>query len=97
MKQYTLENITIEQAHTHLKWEYQIIPEQHTHPDIGLYCSYSICVFAVIDQQIRALTKVQDITTKYEEALHLAHLCNCYQLSPIHLIEFIQDYLEKIV
>jgi len=77
-------------------WEYHVISERLVHPDIGVYRTFGIHAFEVIGTHIRPAAVIHDITTIQTEAEHLAELCSRYQLSPIHLKDFIADYLAKI-
>ncbi len=78
------------------KWEYHVISEHCSLPDTGRYLTFGIQAFEVTNSHLRPAASVHDITTIQTEAEYLAQLCNRYQLSPIHLDEFIADYLVKI-
>ena len=83
------------QTTTHI-WEYHILSERCSQKDIGTYLSFGIHAFEVTDKHIRAVCCVHDVTTIQSQANDLAELCNRFQLSPIHLKDFIDDYLAKI-
>lgn len=78
-------------------WEYHVISERYSHPDLGVYRSYGIHAFETTGMHIRPVACVHDITTIQAQAEHLAELCNRYQLSPVHLDDIIADYLAKTV
>ena len=76
-------------------WEYIVVPELHSHPDLGVYRSYGIHAFERYHDQVRAISCVHDITSIPKEAEQLAEHLNRLQVSPIHLIDIIQDYLAR--
>ena len=76
-------------------WEYHIIAERCSHPDIGVYRSYGIHAFKIIGGHIRPAAVIHDITTIQSQAEALAQLCNAYQVSPIHLHDVINDFFAK--
>ena len=78
-------------------WEYHIVAERCTHPDIGVYRSYGIHAFEVIHNHIRPVTQIHDITTDQEHAETLVQLCNKHQASPVHLKDLVQDFLYMIL
>ncbi len=80
---------------THI-WEYHVISERRTHPDMGIYRAYGIHAFEIKGKHIRPVASVHDITSIQAEAEHLAEQLNRCQLSPIHLEEYISDFLAKI-
>lgn len=89
-------NATIHSDRTSLPtWEYHIIAERCVHPDIGVYRSYGIHAFEIIGKLIRPIAQMHDITTIQEEVETLVQLCNAYQLSPVHLSDFVADFIEK--
>ena len=75
-------------------WEYHIVSERHTHPDMGVYRSYGIHVFEIAGVHIRPVATIHDITTKEDDAHTFVAMCNRYQLSPIHLQDFAQDFIQ---
>ncbi len=74
-------------------WEYHMVLEHHSHPDLGAYQSYGIRAFETHDMRIQAVAHCSDITTVQSEIERLTERFNRYQLSPIHLEDAIQDYL----
>ena len=78
------------------RWEYHIIAERCSHPDIGVYRSYGIHAFEVIGNHIRPVTQMHDITSIQTHAEALVQLCNKHQLSPIHLNDVVEDFIEKV-
>ncbi len=91
----TSANQTVISPSTHT-WEYHVVSERRPHPDMGTYRAYGIHVFEINGMHIRPIASVRDITSIQTEAEYLAEQLNRYQLSPIHLEEYINDYLAKI-
>lgn len=77
-------------------WEYHVFSEQYTHPDIGTYRSYGIRVYRIVDTNIEPVTAMHDVTSIQSQAEQLIELCNRHQLSPIHLGDFITDFLVEL-
>lgn len=77
-------------------WEYRICRKQYSHPDLGTYYAYDLYAFAADHTQTHPTAIIHDITTVQTLAEQIAEQCNRYQLSPIHLEDFIADYLARI-
>ena len=83
------------QNHHTPTWEYHIIAERYQHPDLGLYRSYGIHAFEIVDKHVYPVAVVHDITTVRTQAETLAQFCNKHQLSPVHLHDVVNDFIAK--
>lgn len=75
----------------HFAWEYQLISEQCSHPDIGEYQTFGLRVFHV--QQQAYGEAVSDISVDWAFVARLAALFNQMQLEPAHLFEVVADFV----
>lgn len=72
---------------------YQVVKGTFSHPDIGHYTSYGIKIFRVSHGKLHELKTVSDVSTNEALVKQLATLCTRGQLSPIHLMDVIEDFL----
>ena len=73
---------------------YQVINETLYHVDIGSYISYGLRVIFLSYGIYKEVQKISDISTDEKKVALLAELCTKNQLSPIHLLDVIEDFLE---
>lgn len=74
-------------------WEYRVIPETCTHPDLGTYTSYGIQACQRQGQRCQLLAVLHDISSRQFFVEELAALFTRQQLSPLHLKEAVEDLL----
>ena len=73
---------------------YKIIESKQTLEGVR-YCSYGIAVYPKSDNSAPAWLSVDDITTDKARLEELIRQCNLLNLSPIHLHDVIEDFLQK--
>lgn len=71
--------------------QYIMAPKIRYAPEIGTYVSYDLAAYDCFERDI--VSVVRDVTADRKTALHIVEKLNRYQLSPIHLIDVIQDML----
>lgn len=71
--------------------QYIMQPKIRYAPEIGTYVSYDLAAYDCFERDI--VSVVRDVTADRKTALHIVEKLNRYQLSPIHLIDVIQDML----
>ena len=71
--------------------QYILIAEEITNEDIGTYTSYGI----ELRYGEEIVVRISDVDTDREGVENLCKLCNDLKLSPIHLREVVEDYLDK--
>lgn len=79
--------------HALLNWEYRTVPETCFHPDCGTYISYGIQAYQCCGGHCQLISAVHDISTKQSFVEQLTILFTKQQLSPLHLLEVITDFL----
>lgn len=79
--------------HALLNWEYRTVPETCFHPDYGTYISYGIQAYQCCGGHCQLISAVHDISTKQSFVEQLTILFTKQQLSPLHLLEVITDFL----
>ena len=73
--------------------DYQVVKEQLSSPELGDYISYGIHGFRVCRGQCVEACQVSDISCDKRLVSHLANECIVFQLSPVHLMDVVQDCL----
>ena len=73
--------------------EYRVYREELELEGIGRYTAFGVAGFRVGDGQ-EPVCHVGDISTERSVAERLADLCNRNLLSPIHLLDVAQDFLD---
>lgn len=71
--------------------QYILVEEEITNEDIGTYTSYGI----ELRYGEEIIDRISDIDTDREGVENLCKLCNKLKLSPIHLKDVVEDYLDK--
>lgn len=71
--------------------QYIMMPKIRYAPGIGTYTSYDIAAYDCFARDIVQI--VWDVTSDRNLALRIVGKLNRYQLSPIHLLDVIQDTL----
>lgn len=74
-----------------LIYHYIPVKENLYSPDIGHYVSFGIRALQLAEKGWREATFVSDVSTKISFVSNLIRICIKKQLSPIHLLDFIQD------
>jgi len=59
--------------------------------DIGSYVAYGL---DVLDETHTCISTIRDITTDKAALAHLVELCNSLQLSPVHIHDVVEDFVE---
>ena len=72
---------------------YLVIEEHLYHEDIGEYTSYGIRGISATYGMYKEVAFVSDAACDYEKATEIAALCTQLQVSPIHLIDVIEDMI----
>jgi hypothetical protein len=93
MVKIMVEYQAINQQGARFTWEYLVFPEICSHPDYGSYCSYGILSYQLQDGNRQLIMTVHDISTKQDFTEQLAKRFTRQQLSPIHLLEVLPDFL----
>lgn len=78
-------------------YRYQAIVERKYHEDIGEYRSYGIQVILVTCDGYELVRTVSDVTVDQEIILALTDKFNRLQLSPVHLMEALDNELALAV
>ena len=75
---------------------YKIVGETHTCGEQS-YVSYGIAAYfdAASNDAKNAVAYVQDVTPNRTEAEDLVQRCNAFGLSPVHLADVIEDFLNN--
>ena len=71
--------------------QYIMSPKIRYAPEIGTYVSYDLAAYDCFKHDMVSI--IRDVTSDRKTALHIVEKFNRYQLSPIHLIDIIQDML----
>lgn len=75
-----------------MNYRYEIVHTYYgadkTHPHFGL------ALMECYDNEIRPLRTFADLSLNRQDIEHLVADCNRFQLSPIHLMDVIEDFLE---
>lgn len=74
-------------------FRYTLRKENLFNPDIGCYISFGIAAFEETDSGWVHCAFVSDVSTDHDAVLDLVRRCNKHQLSPIHLWDVIEDFL----
>lgn len=69
--------------------QYIMVEERLSHPNLGEYLSFGIAALKNGEQIIL----VSDISTNKNDVLKLAERCSKEKLSPVHLYDVVEDYL----
>jgi len=69
--------------------QYIMVEERLNHPNLGEYLSFGIAALKNGEQIIL----VSDISTNKNDVLKLAERCSKEKLSPVHLYDVVEDYL----
>lgn len=72
---------------------YQVIKEEFYHEDIGDYVTFGLKVVFATYGVYSEILKISDISTDKNSVVKLADLCNRNQVSPLHILDVIQDRL----
>ncbi len=72
---------------------YQVVKENLYNRDIVHYISYGIKILRVSHGKLHELKTVADVSTNKALVKQLATLCTRGQLSPIHLMDVIDDFI----
>ena len=70
---------------------YKLSEKEHCHPDIGTYKSFGISIYRA--ENSRYLITIDDIFTKRDEAERFLKKCIINEVSPIHIMDIIEDYI----
>lgn len=70
---------------------YQAVKENHNDIEFGAYVSYGIN--AVDSRTNEVVKRVHDVFVSESKAKEFISQCNKYELSPIHLLDVIDDTL----
>ena len=75
---------------------YEVVGEPHPSGDSN-YISYGIAAYidAATNNTKNVIAYVRDVTPNKTEIEDLAQKCNVFGLSPIHLVDVIEDFLNK--
>ena len=73
---------------------YQVVKEKLYNQDIGRYISYGITIYDYTNCNYHKLKTISDISTNEELVTKLAAMCTRGQLSPIHFMDVIEDFIE---
>lgn len=82
-------NISLESGYG--AWEYYSILEPCTVPGSPVQYSYGIMVCKNTSKGLFLISAAHDVTTIQEFALEIVQKFNSYQLSPVHLMDALQD------
>jgi len=69
--------------------QYIMVEERLNHPNLGEYLSFGIAAL----QNGEQIILVSDISTNKNDVLKLAERCSKEKLSPVHLYDVVEDYL----
>ena len=72
---------------------YLVIEEQLYHEDIGEYTSYGIQGIYATYGVYKEVAFVSDVVCDRKKTAEIAALCTRLQLSPIHLIDVVEDMI----
>lgn len=73
-------------------FSYQVIEENLYHVDIGSYFSYGLRVIFLSYGIYKEVQRISDISTDEKKVILFAEICTKNQLSPIHLLDVIEDF-----
>jgi hypothetical protein len=75
---------------------YEVVGEPHPSGDSN-YISYGIAAYidAATNNTKNVIAYVRDVTPNKTEIEDLVQKCNAFGLSPIHLVDVIEDFLNK--
>ena len=74
-----------------MRAEYELLEEQFTDPESGVYTAYGVVV--KIDGQI--FCSISDVFLDLAFAEQMISMCNKQNLSPVHLDDLIEDILAR--
>ena len=69
---------------------YEVVEENLVSDDGGSYTSFGIRAF---DKDGKEIIFCSDVVLDGDDAERLCDMCNAFQLSPLHLLDFIEDNL----
>ena len=72
-------------------YKYLTFKERVTTPGIGTYISYGIKCLKITRHSVYCIISVSDVSTKPELVKDIVKRCNRGKLSPIHLLDVIED------
>ena len=72
---------------------YQILEENLFREDIGSYTSFGLKVIYATYGIYLEVLRISDVSTDKLKVARLASLCTRGQVSPIHIIDVAEDYL----
>ena len=70
---------------------YKLLEKEHYHPDTGRYKSFGISIYRAESNE--DLITIDDIFTNRNEAEKLVKKCIINEVSPIHIMDIIEDYI----
>lgn len=73
---------------------YRVIKETLSLSDSGSYVCFGLAAVEMSDGEEREVCRVSDLCLKSSQAVRLALLCNSMQLSPTHLYDVAEDFLD---
>lgn len=75
---------------------YEMIGEVHTHGEHA-YLSYGIAAYvdAETNEAKQVIAHVSDVSPNRSTLEPLVQMCNMLRLSPIHLVDVVEDFLNK--
>ena len=71
-------------------FHYSVFEEESFSEDLGHYTSFGI---EVTDSNKRVILSVADVSTEKDVVSNICLLCNKAKLSPIHLLDVLEDSL----
>ena len=89
----TVYKLTLEGGGSVLVYEpvrYETVEERRFSEDIG---SYTVFGIRAIDKEGNEIRYCADVSPCEVDAKRLCDMCNAFQLSPLHLLDFIEDNL----
>ena len=74
-------------------YKYLTFKETVTTPGIGTYIAYGIICIKIEKHEISCIKSVSDISTIKELVEKIAERCNSLEVSPLHLLDVIEEFL----
>ncbi len=74
-------------------WKYRAIEEHQHHPDLGEYLTFGIEAWEETRYGWLNVNLIHDVTPEFEFAQTMTKKFNCFQLSPIHLKDVVEDMI----
>ena len=71
---------------------YKLLEKEHCHPDAGTYKSFGISISDA--ESSKDLITVNDVFTNRNEAEKFVKICVKNEVSPIHIMDIIEDYID---